>query len=166
MTSEVLTGPSPGTGAGGAGGHHRVIVIGAGFTGLTVGLALLRRGVDDVVLLERAHDVGGVWRDNTYPGVGVDTPSPLYQLRRMANPDWSDLYAPGHEVLDYSRRLARTDGLMERVRFGHDVHDARWDTAARCWRISTDQSNCSPIRSTRLRSSILCRRVMFTNVKR
>jgi cation diffusion facilitator CzcD-associated flavoprotein CzcO len=140
MTSDVLTGPPPGIGAPGAGGrHHRVAVIGAGFTGLTVGLALLRRGVEDVVLLERAHDVGGVWRDNTYPGVGVDTPSPLYQLRRMTNPDWSDMYAPGHEVLDYSRRLARTDGLMDRVRFGHGVHDARWDPAARCWRIATDR---------------------------
>ncbi len=140
MTSEVLTGPSPGIGAPGPGGHHhRVAVVGAGFTGLTVGLALLRRGVEDVVLLERAHDVGGVWRDNTYPGVGVDTPSPLYQLRRMTNPDWSDMYAPGHEVLDYSRRLAHTDGLMDRVRFGHGVHDARWDPSWRCWRIVTDQ---------------------------
>ncbi len=140
MTSELLPAPVTGTGDPGAGGHHRVVVIGAGFTGLTVGLALLRRGVDDMVLLERAHDVGGVWRDNTYPGVGVDTPSPLYQLRTMTNPYWSDLYPAGQEVLDYSRRIARTDGLLERVRFGHRVLDARWDPYSRCWRIRTEHT--------------------------
>ncbi|GAA1394380.1 NAD(P)/FAD-dependent oxidoreductase [Pseudonocardia kongjuensis] len=123
------TGPSP--------RHSRVAVVGAGFTGLAVGLALLRRGVHDFVLLERADDVGGVWRDNTYPGVGVDTPSPLYQLRAMTNPDWSDLYAPGHEVQDYARRLARSTGLSQHVRFGADVHSAQWDDAEGHWLIDT-----------------------------
>lgn len=117
--------------------HSRVAVVGAGFTGLAVGLALLRRGVRDFVLLERADDVGGVWRDNTYPGVGVDTPSPLYQLRAMANPDWSDLYAPGHEVQDYARRLARSTGMLAHVRFGAEVLDARWDRDAARWRVDT-----------------------------
>lgn len=117
--------------------HSRVAVVGAGFTGLAVGLALLRRGVHDFVLLERADDVGGVWRDNTYPGVGVDTPSPLYQLRAMTNPDWSDLYAPGHEVQDYARRLAHSTGLLSHVRFGAEVHAARWDPSAARWRIDT-----------------------------
>ena len=117
--------------------HHRVVIIGAGFSGLTAGLALLRREVHDFVILERTDDVGGVWRDNTYPGVGVDTPSPLYQLRRLTNPGWSDLYAKGHEVHDYSRTLARTDGLLDHVRFHSDVEQARWDPATRCWRIRT-----------------------------
>lgn len=126
---EPVTGPGP--------RHSRVAVVGAGFTGLAVGLALLRRGVHDFVLLERADDVGGVWRDNTYPGVGVDTPSPLYQLRAMTNPGWSDLYAPGHEVQDYARRLARSTGLRAHVRFGADVYSAHWDAAAAHWRIDT-----------------------------
>ena len=126
---ELPTGPSP--------RHSRVAVVGAGFTGLAVGLALLRRGVHDFVLLERADDVGGVWRDNTYPGVGVDTPSPLYQLRAMTNPDWSDLYAPGHEVQDYARRLAESTGLLAHVRFGAEVESARWDDAGARWHIDT-----------------------------
>lgn len=148
MTSEALpiqrpaghTTPDAGNGGRPSGPpprHSRVAVVGAGFTGLAVGLALLRRGVHDFVLLERADDVGGVWRDNTYPGVGVDTPSPLYQLRAMTNPDWSDLYAPGHEVQDYARRLARSAGLLQHVRFGADVLAARWDARAACWRIDT-----------------------------
>ncbi|MEQ3552183.1 NAD(P)/FAD-dependent oxidoreductase [Pseudonocardia nematodicida] len=128
-TGELPTGPSP--------RHSRVAVVGSGFTGLAVGLALLRRGVHDFVLLERADDVGGVWRDNTYPGVGVDTPSPLYQLRAMTNPDWSAFYAPGHEVQDYARRLARSTGLLSHVRFGADVLSARWDDGETCWRIDT-----------------------------
>ncbi|MBN9736821.1 MULTISPECIES: NAD(P)/FAD-dependent oxidoreductase [unclassified Pseudonocardia] len=129
LAGERVTGPSP--------RHSRVAVVGAGFTGLAVGLALLRRGVHDFVLLERADDVGGVWRDNTYPGVGVDTPSPLYQLRAMTNPDWSDLYAPGHEVQDYARRLADSTGLLAHIRFGAAVDSARWDAAAARWRIAT-----------------------------
>lgn len=149
MTSEAppLQRPAapsvPGSGDGDRGRpvprHSRVAVIGAGFTGLAVGLALLRRGVRDFVLLERADEVGGVWRDNTYPGVGVDTPSPLYQLRAMTNPDWSDLYAPGHEVQDYARRLARSTGLLEHVRFGAGVRDARWDADEAHWRIDTER---------------------------
>ena len=123
--------------------HHRVAIIGAGFTGLTAGLSLLRRGVRDFVILERNHGVGGVWRDNTYPGVGVDTPSPLYQLRTLTNPNWSDLYAPGHEVLAYSRSIARTDGLHRHVRFGRAVDDARWDPRTRRWRIRTGESEMS-----------------------
>lgn len=142
MTSEALriqrpAEPLAGAQLDGPSRHTRVAVVGAGFTGLAVGLALLRRGVRDFVLLERADDVGGVWRDNTYPGVGVDTPSPLYQLRAMTNPGWSDLYAPGHEVQDYARRLARTTGLLDHIRFGADVHGARWDAAAARWRIDT-----------------------------
>ena len=149
MTSEALpiqrpAGPTT-PDAGGSGDrpsgpsprHSRVAVVGAGFTGLAVGLALLRRGVHDFVLLERADDVGGVWRDNTYPGVGVDTPSPLYQLRAMTNPDWSALYAPGHEVQDYARRLARSTGLHQHVRFGAEVLSARWDARAARWRVET-----------------------------
>lgn len=146
MTSEALpiqrpVDPAPPGSSDGRHGpssrHSRVAIVGAGFTGLAVGLALLRRGVHDFVLLERADDVGGVWRDNTYPGVGVDTPSPLYQLRAMTNPDWSDLYAPGHEVQDYARRLARSTGLLDHVRFDADVLCARWDPADARWRIAT-----------------------------
>lgn len=149
MTSEALL--SPGTAASRPGpaetgpehDHHRVVIVGAGFTGLTAGLSLLRRGIRDFVILERTDDVGGVWRDNTYPGVGVDTPSPLYQLRTLTNPDWSDLYAPGHEVLAYSRQVARTDGLQEHVRFGRSVDDARWDPSARRWRIRTGNTEAT-----------------------
>ena len=138
-SGSAATRPAPGPADTGR-EHHRVVIIGAGFTGLTAGLSLIRRGVRDFVVLERTDDVGGVWRDNTYPGVGVDTPSPLYQLRRLTNPDWSDLYAPGREVHDYSRTLARTDGLLDHVRFGHPVDDARWDPAARRWRIRSGSS--------------------------
>ncbi|YCN58151.1 NAD(P)-binding protein [Rhodococcus erythropolis] len=45
------------------------IVIGAGFSGLAMGIRLRKAGVADFAILERADDVGGVWRDNTYPGV-------------------------------------------------------------------------------------------------
>src|SRR5205807_3138818 len=102
----------------------RVAVIGAGMSGLAMGVRLLRKGLQDFVILERAAEVGGVWRDNTYPGVGVDTPSTLYSLSTDLNPNWSRLFAVGGELFDYTRRAAERHGLRPYIRFGHAVDEA------------------------------------------
>ena len=57
---------------------HEVAIIGAGFGGFGMAIALKKQGVDDIVIIEKAADVGGVWRDNTYPGAACDVPSHLY----------------------------------------------------------------------------------------
>ena len=74
---------------------HEVAIIGAGLSGLGMAAALRRAGIEDFVILERADDVGGTWRDNTYPGIGVDIPTFAYQFSYELKPDWSRVFAKG-----------------------------------------------------------------------
>ncbi|MBG0855779.1 NAD(P)/FAD-dependent oxidoreductase [Streptomyces spinoverrucosus] len=117
----------------------RVAVIGAGFSGIAMGIRLLRKGLHDFVILERAAEVGGVWRDNTYPGVGVDTPSKLYSLSTDPNPHWSRLFAMGDQLFDYTRDVAERRGLLPHIRFEHRVDEARWSPDERLWVIATSK---------------------------
>ena len=114
--------------------HVRVAIAGTGFSGLGAAIRLRREGIDDFVLLERAGDVGGVWRDNTYPGCACDVQSHLYAFSFAPNPAWTRAYSPQPEILDYLRRCARDHGLLERVRFHSEVQSARWDGV---WHLET-----------------------------
>ncbi|MFC7493526.1 MULTISPECIES: flavin-containing monooxygenase [unclassified Nocardioides] len=114
----------------------RVIVIGAGFGGLGVAHALREAGVSDVTVLERAADVGGVWRENTYPGAACDVPSPLYSWSWATNPTWSRRYSPQPEILDYIRRTADDRGLLDLVRTGVEVTGLEY--AGDRWQVTTD----------------------------
>lgn len=117
----------------------RLAIIGAGFSGITVGLRLLATGLNDFVIFDRAEKMGGVWRDNTYPGVAVDTPSAIYSLATHPNPRWSRSYGLGAEILEYTRDVALKGGLEPHFRFGHDVLDACWDAEANRWVIETSK---------------------------
>ncbi|MGW0179503.1 NAD(P)-binding protein, partial [Nocardia sp. NPDC003345] len=55
--------------------HLRTIIVGSGFAGLGLAIRLTQQGRDDFLVLERGSDVGGTWRDNTYPGAACDVPS-------------------------------------------------------------------------------------------
>ena len=116
--------------------HTRAAVVGSGFSGIGASVALARRGVDHVVL-ERAADLGGTWRDNRYPGCRCDVPSHLYSFSFAPNPDWSETYSPQPEIQAYLRRTAERLGVTERIRFGHEVLDAAWDGEGRRWRLRT-----------------------------
>lgn len=113
------------------------VVIGAGFSGLAMGIRLKKEGIADFVILERAGDVGGVWRDNTYPGVGVDTPSKFYSLSTDPNPYWSSLFARGEELHSYTRGVAERYDLISHTRFGTGVKSARWSPRRSRWVIET-----------------------------
>src|SRR3954447_14321750 len=113
----------------------RVVVIGAGFGGLGVARALREAGIDDVTVLERADDIGGVWRDNTYPGAACDVPSPLYSWSWATNPTWGRRYSGQAEILDYLRRTAAAEGLLALVRTGTDVTSLEYADGA--WRVTT-----------------------------
>ncbi|GAA2615863.1 flavin-containing monooxygenase [Paractinoplanes durhamensis] len=114
----------------------KVVIIGAGFGGIAAAVELLREGLDDVVLLEKADQVGGVWRDNSYPGCACDVPAPLYSYSFALNPEWSRRFPPHEEILAYVRRVADRFGVTERVRFGTEVTGAEWDADAAKWRIA------------------------------
>ena len=115
---------------------HEVAIIGAGLSGLGMGAALLRAGIADFVILERADDVGGTWRDNTYPGIGVDIPTFAYQFSYELNPDWSRVFASGPEVKAYIDDYTRKYGLGRHIRFGSEVTARTWDEEAQLWRLA------------------------------
>ncbi len=117
--------------------HVRVAVVGAGFGGLAAAIGLLRSGERDLVVLERADEVGGTWRDNSYPGCACDVPSHLYSLSYAPFPGWSHRFARQQEIQDYLVHVADTFGVRPYVRFGSDVRGAAWDRVAQRWRLST-----------------------------
>jgi cation diffusion facilitator CzcD-associated flavoprotein CzcO len=114
-----------------------VAIIGSGFGGIGMAASLKRAGITDVVLLERAADLGGTWRDNSYPGAACDVPSHLYSFSFAPNPDWSRSFSPQPEIWRYLHRVAASEGITGRIRFGEEVTGARWDPAARLWRVET-----------------------------
>src|SRR5919106_618932 len=106
---------------------HEVAIIGAGLSGLGMAAALRRAGIEDFVIFERAGDVGGTWRDNTYPGIGVDIPTFSYQFSYELNPDWSRVFARGAEVKAYVDAFVDRHGLGGRIRFESEVSARTWD---------------------------------------
>ncbi len=115
----------------------RILVIGAGFGGLSAAMALREAGHTDVTVLERADEIGGVWRDNTYPHAACDVPSSLYSWSFAPNPDWPRRYSQQPDILGYIRRTAAEDGVLASVRTGVEVTGAAFDDATRTWRVST-----------------------------
>ncbi len=119
--------------------HHDVVVVGAGFSGLGAAIKLTEAGVDDVVVLERADEVGGTWRDNTYPGAACDIPSVLYSYSFAPNPDWSRVYSGGDEIQAYLCHLADRFALRPRIRFGTTVRGLEFDEQSGTWSVDTDR---------------------------
>jgi cation diffusion facilitator CzcD-associated flavoprotein CzcO len=123
--------------------HHQTVIVGTGFSGLGMAIRLLKDGERDFVLLERAGEVGGTWRDNTYPGCRCDVPSHLYSFSFAPNPNWSSTFSPQPEILDYLRDVARRFGVMPHVRFHTELETAEWDEGDALWRLETSQGPMS-----------------------
>jgi cation diffusion facilitator CzcD-associated flavoprotein CzcO len=119
------------------------VIIGSGFSGLGAAIKLLRAGHRDLVILERATDVGGTWRDNVYPGCRCDVQSNLYSYSFALKPDWTESYPSQPELWDYLRQVTASHDLARYLRFGHEVSAARWDDDAGRWLISTGQGEFS-----------------------
>jgi cation diffusion facilitator CzcD-associated flavoprotein CzcO len=119
--------------------QHRVdhVIIGAGFAGLCAAIKLQEDGERDFVVLERGSDVGGTWRDNTYPGAACDIPSQLYSFSFARNPDWSSSYSPQPEIQAYLQKVAQRSGTLDRFVFDTTVQGAEWDGSAERWTVRT-----------------------------
>jgi cation diffusion facilitator CzcD-associated flavoprotein CzcO len=114
-----------------------VAIIGAGFSGMCMAIHLKQAGRSNFAILEKADDLGGTWRDNTYPGCACDVPSHLYSFSFDLNPDWSRMYAGQAEIWDYMRRCARKYGIEPFIRYNKAVTRASHDEALGLWRVET-----------------------------
>ncbi len=112
-----------------------MLVVGAGFAGLGLAIRLRKAGIDDYLILEKAADVGGCWRENRYPGAACDVPSHLYSFSFEPKADWSRKFAPQAEILDYPRHCADKYRLRESIRFHCEVEEARFDGGSGEWRV-------------------------------
>jgi cation diffusion facilitator CzcD-associated flavoprotein CzcO len=119
--------------------HFTVAIAGTGFSGLGAAIRLKQAGFDDLVLFERADDVGGVWRDNAYPGAACDVESHLYSFSFAPNPNWSHTFSRQPEIFGYLRSCAQRFELTPHIRFRHAVREARWDEARERWVIETEK---------------------------
>ena len=119
--------------------HVRIAIAGTGFSGLAAAVRLLEDGERDLVLLERSGDVGGTWRDNSYPGCACDVPSHLYSLSFAPNPSWSRAFSPQQEIHRYLQGVARDHGVLPYVRFDADMRHAAWDDEQQRWTIETSR---------------------------
>lgn len=109
----------------------RIIIIGAGLSGLCMAARLCAEGFPDCEIYEKSDAVGGTWRDNVYPGVACDIPSHLYSFEFYQKPNWSQMFAPGTEIRTYLEKLAVKFDLVRRIRFNKEIThcelvDGRW----------------------------------------
>jgi cation diffusion facilitator CzcD-associated flavoprotein CzcO len=113
------------------------LIVGAGFGGLCAAIKLQEDGETDFLVVEKGSDVGGTWRDNTYPGAACDVPSQLYSFSFAPNPDWSMSFSPQPEIQDYLRRTAERAGILDRFVFDTTVQHAAWDDVSKRWVVDT-----------------------------
>jgi cation diffusion facilitator CzcD-associated flavoprotein CzcO len=114
----------------------RIAVLGAGLSGICMGIQLRKHGIDDFVIVEKATSVGGTWRENTYPGVACDVPSHLYSYSFELNPEWSHSYSGGREIWDYCERCVDKYDLRSKIRFRWKVAEVAFDGEG--WVVTSD----------------------------
>ena len=130
-----MTATAPSHGRLETGADLGVAILGAGFGGICMAIRLLQEGREDFTILEKASDLGGTWRDNTYPGCGCDIPSHLYSFSFAQNPHWTRTYARQPEILAYLRRVAATYDVVGRISYDTAVTSLEWDDAESRWQL-------------------------------
>lgn len=129
---------SAGDASGGT--NRQIAIVGAGFSGIAMGIALKRAGIDSFTIYEKASDLGGTWRQNTYDGLACDVPSHLYCYSFEPNPNWSRAYAPQREILEYIRHCAKKYGVYGHIRFDTEITSAQLDEATGLWTLTSSTS--------------------------
>ena len=114
---------------------HDVVIIGSGFSGIGMAIALQKSGRTFTVL-EKARDIGGTWRDNLYPGCACDVPSHLYSFSFEPNPYWSRAYATADEIQDYLLYVVEKYDVRKDVQFDAQVTRGVYDESLRVWHLT------------------------------
>jgi len=115
----------------------KTVIIGSGFGGLCMGIRLKQTGQDDFVILEKASDLGGTWRENTYPGAECDIPSALYSYSFEHNSEWQYKWSDQAQILKYQHDTATKYGLDKHLKYQHEVNALEFDEATQRWTVST-----------------------------
>ncbi len=111
------------------------IIVGAGFSGIGMAIQLRKQGIDSLLVLERAGDVGGIWRDNVYPGCACDIPSMLYSFSFETSTDWTRVFPRQEEIWNYLRDCVEKYDLQQHLRLNQELVEARYDDASATWRL-------------------------------
>ena len=119
--------------------RRRIAIIGAGFSGICVGIHLRKSALYDFVIFEKAESLGGTWRDNSYPGAVCDVPSISYSYSFAMKLDWSRKWSPQSEILDYIEDCARKYDVYDQIEFGTEITHAEFDTERSVWVLTTNQ---------------------------
>lgn len=118
-----------------------IAILGAGFAGIGMAIQLKKAGIDSFTIFERASEIGGTWRDNTYPGAACDVPSHAYSLSFEQNPAWTHRYSPSQEIQDYLLGITDKWKLREHLRLRTEIIEARFDEARGVWILGTDEGD-------------------------
>ena len=116
-----------------------IVIVGSGFGGIGMGIQLKKAGIDSFLIIEREDEIGGTWRDNTYPGVACDVPSYVYSFSFEPNPNWSRMFAEGPEIQDYLLHCVEKHGLRQHMQFNTEISKATYDDVSGNWDLLTDK---------------------------
>lgn len=112
---------------------HEIVIVGAGISGIGAAIMLNKKGINDILILEKSNDIGGCWRDNKYPGLAVDIPSFAYQYSFEPNPRWSRMYAKGGEIHQYIHHCATKYDLNKNIRHNSVVDKIVFNKKDNTW---------------------------------
>lgn len=119
--------------------RSKILIVGSGFGGLGMAIRLKQQGIHDFKIIERAAEVGGTWRDNTYPGVACDVPSHLYSFSFIKNPNWSRVFPQGAEIQRYLIQCCDQENIRPHIDFQTQLENSSWNAKKRIWEIQTSK---------------------------
>lgn len=114
-----------------------IAIIGSGFSGICMGIQLKKAGITDFLIFERASEIGGTWRDNTYPGVACDVSSHMYSFSFEPNPNWSRMFSPQTEILQYLKDCVKKYEITSFIKYNTNITGAEFDEKNSQWNIHT-----------------------------
>ncbi len=114
---------------------YKCTIVGSGFSGICLAIKLKRHGIDDFIILEKADEVGGTWRDNHYPGAECDVPSALYSFSFETKTDWDYQWSEQPQILEYIKSTADKNGIMAHIRFASELLSASYDSGQGHWEL-------------------------------
>jgi cation diffusion facilitator CzcD-associated flavoprotein CzcO len=106
----------------------RILIIGAGMSGILSAIRLGEARLDNFAIYEKADRLGGTWRENTYPGIACDVPSHFYSYSFALNPEWSHRFSPGAEIQAYFEDVARRYGVDAVIQYGKEITHCQFDS--------------------------------------